>query len=78
MRERHAGQRQIMGTKTFIGKGTSLQMMLSGGVRVLAWIRLWPLRRDDSSRALIGAGGMRRSDWLEHVWAFGVSARSDR
>ncbi len=26
-------------------------------------IRIWALRRDDSSHALIGAAGMRRSDW---------------
>ncbi len=26
-------------------------------------IRLWPVRRDDSSRVLIGAAGMSRSDW---------------
>ncbi len=26
-------------------------------------IRLWPVRRDDSSRALIGAAGLWRSDW---------------
>ncbi len=26
-------------------------------------IRLWPLRRNDSSRVLIGASGMWRSDW---------------
>ncbi len=26
-------------------------------------IRLWPFRRDDSSRVLIGAAGMLRSDW---------------
>ncbi len=43
------------------------------GVRVSALrvdvfsIRIWPLRRDDSSRVLIGAGGMWRSDWLERV-----------
>ncbi len=30
-------------------------------------IRLWPLRRDDSSRVLIGAGVMWRSDWPERV-----------
>ncbi len=30
-------------------------------------IRLWPLRRDDLSGAVIGAGGTRRSDWRERV-----------
>ncbi len=28
-------------------------------------MRLWPLRRDERSGVLIGAGGMRRSDWPE-------------
>ncbi len=26
-------------------------------------VRLWPLRRDDSSHVLIGAAGSWRSDW---------------
>ncbi len=26
-------------------------------------IRLWPFRRDDSSRVLLGAAGLWRSDW---------------
>ncbi len=30
-------------------------------------IRLWPLRRDDHSGVLIGAGGERHSDWPAHV-----------
>ncbi len=30
-------------------------------------IRLWPLRRDDYSGVLIGAGGRRRSDWPARV-----------
>ncbi len=30
-------------------------------------IRLWPLRRDDRSGVLIGAGGTRRSDWPVRV-----------
>ncbi len=37
-------------------------------VRIRLWqkslrLRLWPVRRDDSSRVLIGAAGMSRSDW---------------
>ncbi len=32
-------------------------------------IRLWPLRRDDQSGVLIGAGGELRSDWPAHVLA---------
>ncbi len=30
-------------------------------------IRLWPLRRDDHTGALIGASGTRRSDWLKRT-----------
>ncbi len=41
-------------------------------------IRLWPLRRDDSSRILIGTGGTSRSNWAERASVFGVRARSDR
>ncbi len=41
-------------------------------------IRLWPLRRDDHSCVLIGAGGPRRSDWPERVKAVDVRARSLR
>ncbi len=40
-------------------------------------IRLWPLRRDDHSGVLIGAGGERRSDWPPHVLANDVSTRID-
>ncbi len=41
-------------------------------------IRLWPLRRDDSSRVLIGTGGTWRSDWPDRVQTAGVRARSNR
>ncbi len=41
-------------------------------------IRLWPLRRDDHSGILIGAGGTRRSDWPVRVLANDVSTRIDR
>ncbi len=41
-------------------------------------IRLWPLRRDDHSGVLSGAGGTWRSDWPAHVLANDVSARIDR
>ncbi len=41
-------------------------------------IRLWPLRRDDHSGVLIGAGGERRPDWPAHVLTNGVSMRIDR
>ncbi len=32
-------------------------------------IHLWPLRRDDHSGVLIGAGGTRRPDWPARVLA---------
>ncbi len=41
-------------------------------------IRLWPLRRDDHSGVLIGAGGTRRSDWPARVLVNDVSTRIDR
>ncbi len=41
-------------------------------------IHLWPLRRDDYSSVLIGAGGTQHSDWSAHVYADGVSTRIDR
>ncbi len=41
-------------------------------------IRLSPLRRDDHSGVLIGAGGRRRSDWSPRVLANDVSTRIDR
>ncbi len=41
-------------------------------------IRPWPLRRDDHSGILIGAGGTRRSDWPARVLANGVSTKIDR
>ncbi len=41
-------------------------------------IRIWPLRRDDHSGILIGAGGTRRSDWPTLVLANDVSTRIDR
>ncbi len=39
-------------------------------------IRLWPLRRDDHSGVLIGAGEMRRSDRPARVLANDVSTRA--
>ncbi len=41
-------------------------------------IHHWPLRRDDHSGVLIGAGRMQRSDWPPHVLANDVSTRIDR
>ncbi len=41
-------------------------------------IRLWPLRRDGHSGVLIGAGGMRRSDWPTRMLATDASRRIDR
>ncbi len=41
-------------------------------------IRYWPLRRDDHSGVLIGAGWRRRSDWPARVLANDVSTRVNR
>ncbi len=41
-------------------------------------IRLWPLRRDDHSGALRGAGATRRSDWAVSVLANDISTRINR
>ncbi len=41
-------------------------------------MRLWPLRRDDHSGVLIGAGGRRRFDWPARVLANDVSTRINR
>ncbi len=41
-------------------------------------IQLWPLRRDDHSGVLIGAGGTRLSDWPARVLANDVSTGIDR
>ncbi len=41
-------------------------------------IRLLPLRRDDHSGVLIGAGGTRHSDWAARGLANDVSTRIDR
>ncbi len=68
-REKHAGQRVLMGTETCIGNGTALCAMLREACAckrdapMSVSIRLWPLRRDDRSRVLIGAAGTWRSDW---------------
>ncbi len=61
-RERRACQRQMMGTKSSTGNGTELSVMLLEAC-VCVGFRLWPLRREDSSRVLIGAAGTWRSDW---------------
>ncbi len=41
-------------------------------------ILLWPLRRDDHSGVLIGAGGERCSDWPAHVLANDARTKIDR
>ncbi len=41
-------------------------------------IRFRPLRRDDHSGVLIGAGGMQRSDWPAGVLDNDASTRIDR
>ncbi len=40
-------------------------------------IHLWPLRRDDHSGVLIGAGGRRRSGWPARVYSDDVSMSID-
>ncbi len=47
-------------------------------VRLCNRIYLWPLRRDDHSGVLIGAGGTRRSDWAARVLANDLSTKIDR
>ncbi len=41
-------------------------------------IRPWPLRRDDHTAVLIGAGGRQRSDWQTRVLANDESTIIDR
>ncbi len=73
-----------MGTKTCIGKGTAMSVMLREACvcnrDALKCVRIcfWPLRGDDSLRVLIGAAGAWRSDWPKRVYDFSVRARSDR
>ncbi len=62
---------------------TAFLKILRGGIRVQACgcvnsIRLWPLRRDDHSGVLIGAGVMRRSDWSARVLTNDVITRINR
>ncbi len=84
----------IMGTKNYIGKVTIKRVKLREACVCerdapnCVRIRIWPVRRDDSSCVLIGAAGLWRSDWRrrkcgrsdwpECVKAFGVRASSDR
>ncbi len=55
--------------------------LLNGGQAWRAAVSIeftfWPLRRDDHSGALIGAGGTQRSDWPARVLANDVSMRID-
>ncbi len=59
----------IMGTKNYIGKVTTKRVMLCEAcvcerdAPKCVRIRLLPVRRDDSSRVLVGAAGLWRSDW---------------
>ncbi len=41
-------------------------------------IRIWPLRHDDHSAILIGAGGRRRFDWPARMLANDVSRGIDQ
>ncbi len=49
--------------------------MFRRATRLCDRIHLWPLRRDDHSGVLIGAGGRRRSDWPARVLAIDISNR---
>ncbi len=63
----------------YLGKYIKRRRSCSGGPRgCVPRIRLWPLRRDDHSGVLIGAGGERRSDWPAHVLDNDESSRIDR
>ncbi len=65
-------------------ENTAFWTILRNGVRVQAFngsvfkIQLCPLRRNDHSGGLIGAGGTQRSDWPARVLANDVSTRIDR
>ncbi len=58
-----------MGTIAYIGKDTALGVCKRDAPTCVR-VRLWPLRHDDSSRVLIGTGGLWRSDWRR--WSVGV------
>ncbi len=68
-REWHDGQRHNNGDEILIWKNTAFDVMLrEAGVckhdaSTCLRIRLWPVRHEDSSRVLIGAAGLWRSDW---------------
>ncbi len=59
----------MMGTKICVANGTALNVMMREAcvckrdAPMCGRIRLWPLRREDSSRVLIGAAVTWRSDW---------------
>ncbi len=65
----HDGQRRINETGKYsllndITRWRPYSGVLRGSVNR---IRIWPLRRDDHSGVLIGAGGPERSDWPARV-----------
>ncbi len=41
-------------------------------------IRIWPPKREERSCFLLGAGGIRRSDWPKCVWAVDVVVGAER
>ncbi len=67
--ELNDGQRQMRGKQTCIAKDTAFNVMsreacvFQRAAPQIPRIRLWAVRRDDSSRVLIGAAGRSRSDW---------------
>ncbi len=67
--EWHVGQRNNNGDEKLVWTNAALDVMLreecvcKRDALKCVRIRPWPLRRDDSSRVLIGAAGIWRSDW---------------
>ncbi len=76
----HDGQRQINEAEKCIRDNTALRTKFRGGVPrgCVNSIHLWPLRRDDHSGFLTGAGGMRRSDRPSRRFSNDLSMRIDR
>ncbi len=71
-------QENVLGKKSFLNGVTRWRSCSSVPRGCVNRISLWPLRRDDHSGVLIGAGGRRRPDWPERVLANDVSTRIDR
>ncbi len=78
-REWHVGQSHNNGDEILYWKNTASDVVLCEACVCKRYapkcvrIRLWPVRRGDSSRVLIGAAGMWRSDWPDRVQALGLA-----